>query len=134
MGRSVTTLLDDVELTDDTQRITAGATVVISDLDWSEVSPFALGRSVADAVVTANSPTVTSATAAFVAGDVGKLVSGPKIPSGARVITRNSATSITIGTIRRNELNEHIVDPIPAASGGAAQTLIIGVISDGGAA
>ena len=60
MSRSVTTLLDDTALTDEVTAVTAGEVRVLSNEDWAEVSPSAVGRSVADGVTTAYSPTVTS--------------------------------------------------------------------------
>lgn len=58
------------------------------------------GRSVADGVLAA-STTVTSATAAFVAGnypagDIGRVITGIGIPRGTTITARASATSITI--------------------------------------
>lgn len=53
------------------------------------------GRVVTDGV-TATNTTVTSATAAFTALDVGRLISGTGIPVGARITAVNSATSVTI--------------------------------------
>jgi ABC-type phosphate transport system substrate-binding protein len=60
------------------------------------------GRTVTDAVTNGGtgapppSPIVTSATAAFVAGDVGSTVSGTNIPAGAVITTVDSATQIHI--------------------------------------
>jgi hypothetical protein len=52
-------------------------------------------RTVTDGVLNGTT-TVTSATAAFVAGDVGNAIIGPGIPVGATITVRNSATSVTI--------------------------------------
>jgi hypothetical protein len=52
-------------------------------------------RSVADGV-TAASTTVTSATANFVAADVGATISGGSIPGGATIVSVGSTTSVTI--------------------------------------
>lgn len=49
-----------------------------------------------DGVLTSGSTTVTSATAAFVAADVGKRITGLGIPDNATITARASATSITI--------------------------------------
>jgi hypothetical protein len=54
-------------------------------------------RQVADAVTNAT-PTVTSATAAFVASDLGRPVSGTNIPAGSFVGVVNSGTSIGISS------------------------------------
>lgn len=62
---------------------------------WSVVSNASMGRTVADGV-TATNTTVTSATAAFVAGDVGAIIAGPGIPSGATILQINSGTSVGI--------------------------------------
>ena len=53
-------------------------------------------RTVADAVIVEGDATVTSATAAFTAEDVGRTISGSGIPAGATIVTRNSATSIEL--------------------------------------
>jgi hypothetical protein len=59
--------------------------------DWT-AKDVALHRSVADGVT--NSTTlVTSATAAFTAGDVGKPISGTGIPAGATIASVSSATN-----------------------------------------
>jgi hypothetical protein len=55
-------------------------------------------RSVNDGVTTSGSTTVTSATAAFVAGDVGKSISATGIPTGAVISTRTSATAVVISS------------------------------------
>lgn len=52
-------------------------------------------RSVADGVLNGTT-TVTSATAAFVAGDVGASLVGPGIPAGATITVRVSGTQVTI--------------------------------------
>lgn len=52
-------------------------------------------RSVSDGVLNATT-TVTSATAAFVAGDVGKNISGGSIPSGAFIVSRTNGTTVVI--------------------------------------
>jgi len=54
------------------------------------------GRAVTDGVTTAGSATVTSATAHFIANDVGKGLSGGDLPDGATISTVNSVTSVTL--------------------------------------
>lgn len=54
-------------------------------------------RTVADAVTNATA-TVTSASAAFAAGEVGSPVSGTNIPPGTFIGIRNSATSIGLSS------------------------------------
>lgn len=66
-----------------------------------------------DGVTTAGSTTVTSATAAFVALDVTRPISGPGIPAGSVITAVNSGTSITISQ--------------PANATGAALTLVFGL-------
>lgn len=52
-------------------------------------------RAVVDAVTTNGSTTITSATAAFVAGDVNRVVSGAGIPTGAKIASvTNSTTAV----------------------------------------
>lgn len=53
-------------------------------------------RVVTDGVTTSTSTTVTSATAVFAAGDLGRPISGSGIPSGAVIVAFSSATSVTI--------------------------------------
>lgn len=55
-----------------------------------------LHRSVADGVTTDTSTTITSATAAFTAGDVGRPITGTGIPSGAYIAAVSSATAATL--------------------------------------
>lgn len=58
---------------------------------WAQIPT----RSVIDGVLNGTT-TVTSATAVFVAGDVGATLTGVGIPAGAVITVRNSATSVTI--------------------------------------
>lgn len=53
-------------------------------------------RAVTDASTTTGSPTLTSATAAFVAGDVGKAVSAAGVPAGTTITSVQSGTSVTL--------------------------------------
>ena len=52
-------------------------------------------RTVADAVTTNNSTTLTSASANFTASDVGKSIAGTGIPPGTTIQSVNSATRVT---------------------------------------
>lgn len=72
-----------------------------------EVTGSMMGRAITDGItltgprsvtdgVTNSTTTVTSATAAFVAGDVGALITGAGIPAGATIVTINSVTSVII--------------------------------------
>lgn len=72
-------------------------------------------RTVADAVTTGTntSPIITSATAAFVAGDVGKLIVNPQFPAGTYIV---SVTNATTAVMSAN-----------AAAAGTAESLTIGV-------
>jgi len=49
-----------------------------------------------DGVTTSASPTLTSATAAFVANDAGKSITGTNIPPGTTILSVQSATSVTL--------------------------------------
>lgn len=62
---------------------------------WVVVPAAKMGRTVADGV-TASNTTVTSATAAFTSADVGAVIAGPGIPSGALITQINSGTSVVI--------------------------------------
>lgn len=63
---------------------------------WQVVTTAQMGRIVADGVTTNASPTVTSATAAFVAGDVGGVLATTNLPAGATIVTVNSGTSVVM--------------------------------------
>lgn len=54
------------------------------------------GMTVVDGVTTSGSATVTSATANFAAGDVGKPISGAGIPPGSTIASRTSATTVVM--------------------------------------
>lgn len=135
MGRSIQTLIGSVSTPKDNGTLapTAGTSVTLTDAEWALVSTSAIGRSVADGATTANSKVVTSATAAFVAGDVGKLISGGSIPAGARITAVNSGTSVNIGIWQRNELLENKIIDYRATATAAGVTLVIGVVKDNGA-
>jgi len=55
-------------------------------------------RTVKDGVTTAGGTTITSATAKFAAGDVGKSISGSTIPDGKVIATVPNATTVTIAS------------------------------------
>lgn len=55
-------------------------------------------RSVSDGVTTNSSTTVTSSTGAFTAADIGKIIAGTNIPTGATIVGINSSTSVTISS------------------------------------
>lgn len=63
---------------------------------WQVVTTAQMGRTVADGVTTNASPTVTSATAAFVAGDVGGVLATTNLPAGTTILTINSGTSVVV--------------------------------------
>lgn len=54
------------------------------------------GRSVANGVTTNGSQTITSATMAFTALDLGSVIAGTGIPVGSKIVKINSATSVDI--------------------------------------
>jgi hypothetical protein len=88
----------------------------------------------ADAATTTGSAVVTSASAAFTAADVGKAISGTGIPVGATILSRQSATQITLsgnatatatgvsitiqGRVDRSATKIRTVDSIAAITGG----------------
>jgi len=80
----------------------ANGTVVPYQLAaWTVVNPTdgvttGAHAGVADGVTTAGSTTVTSATAAFIASDVGRAISGGSIPANTTITAVGSGTSITI--------------------------------------
>ena len=84
-----------------------------------ELEMFYRGTTVTDGATTAASTTVTSATAAFTAADLGLPISGGSIPATATIVKINSATSVVISaaatatgadvsvTIRRPAVSDH---------------------------
>lgn len=79
-------------------------------------------RTVADGATTNANPTVTSATAAFNADDVGKPISGTGIPAATYIGIVNSATSV--GLSSSNSTNT----PVNATATGSSITFTLGVI------
>jgi hypothetical protein len=75
----------------DTPGASSWALVVSFLQDWGNAS-----RTVTDGVTTSGDATLTSATAAFVAGDVGKPISGTGIPAGTTILSRTSGTSVEL--------------------------------------
>ncbi len=90
-------------------------TAVAGDFILADVS----GRSVSDAV-TNGTAVVTSATAAFVAGDVGRPISGTNIPATTYVGVINSATSIGLSS------SPIANTPVNASGSGSGGSLAIG--------
>jgi len=62
---------------------------------WEVVPAVKMGRTVSDGATNSNT-TVTSATAAFVSGDVGAIIAGPGIPGSATILQINNGTSVGI--------------------------------------
>lgn len=79
------------------------------------MAPTSAGRTVSDGVTTLNSTTITSATAAFVATDVGRTVTNTGIPAGAYITEITSATAAVISA--------------PATATATAQSLVFGAIA-----
>jgi Pvc16 N-terminal domain len=76
-------------------------------------------RSVPDGATTANSPFITSATAAWTQGDVGRQVTGPNIPPSAFVLSVQSAVGATLNakaTATGAGLNLVIGGPVSVAN------------------
>lgn len=86
------------------------------------------GRTVGDAVLVLGSAIVTSATAAFVAGDVGHFVRGDGIPSLTTIASRQSANQVTLSA-----LATHSVNPGYLAIDNGVVTDVIGMIENGAA-
>jgi hypothetical protein len=74
----------------------------------------------ADAVTTNASPTVTSATAGFIASDVGKAISGTNIPPNTFIGVVNSATSIGLSS------SATVNTPVNATGSGTVTATITG--------
>lgn len=73
-------------------------------------------RTVTDAVTTNGSPTITSATAAFTAADVGKYVA----------VRNGTGTSLVVGTILSVESATSITASVNASASGSSKTLELG--------
>lgn len=85
------------------------------------------GRTVADAVL-ATSTTVTSATAAFVAADVGKVITGIGIPLGTTITVIGSGTSVTISaaaTLSASGVTIALTSPVTAVSTAADDNVFV---------
>lgn len=80
-----------------------------------------LHRTVADGATTNSSPTVTSVTGAFGAGDVGGPISGTGIPANSFIGVVNSATSIGLSS------SPYINTPVNATATATGLTLVIGL-------
>lgn len=64
--------------------------------NWTVVPVASMGRIVTDLATTSASAVVTSATAAFVAGDVGAYVSTLNLPVSTKVVTVTNSTTVTV--------------------------------------
>jgi hypothetical protein len=96
----------------------SGQSVVIAPSNTSTVANLNGSRTVSDAV-TNSSATVTSATAAFTAADVGHKVTGTNIPANSYVGVRNSATSIGLSSSPSTNT------PVNASGSGSGGSLTI---------
>lgn len=92
--------VDDVGRTISGSGIPAGATIAsrnsATSIELSAPADHADVRIVTDGVTNSGDATVTSATAAFVAGDVGKAVTGTGIQAASVIASVNSATSVEL--------------------------------------
>lgn len=80
------------------QLLSAVNTLIVPGVGYTGNGPAAAAyaeRSVSDAVLNSTT-TVTSATAAFVSGDVGKHVSGAGIPAGTTIASRTNGTTVVL--------------------------------------
>lgn len=79
-----------------------------------------ISRVVTDGVTTLGSTTVTSATAAFVSGDVGSEIQAPGLPLGTTIVTHTSGTAVVVSneaTAAGTALTVAIATPQTVASG-----------------
>lgn len=68
---------------------------IIDTVGWLTGSGYAGSRSVTDGATTASSTTITSATASFVSGDVGHIITGGSIPANTTIASvTNSTTAV----------------------------------------
>lgn len=91
---------------------TVNMNYIVPGYGYPGTGPDAASRSVADAVTTNASRTVTSATAAFTVADIGKSITTADLPAGTFIVAVASATSITVSKA--------------ATAGHAGQTIAIG--------
>lgn len=116
-GSATTTTLQCGILTHGVAAATAGIRTYNYSIDGRTLKNLSHGRTVIDAV-TASSTTVTSATATFVAGDVGARVIGTNIPGGSTTTT--AAVSLSAATTTVN------VGAVPAVFQAAGTCFING--------
>lgn len=88
-------------------------------------------RVVADGATTITSTTITSATAAFTATDIGRSVSGAGIPAGAQIVAITSATQAVISEAATATASGVVltVSAVDLASVAAATTEILRLLS-----
>lgn len=80
-----------------TRRNPNGTTTVVRTPDGNPLTLTSRGtRTVTDGATTASSTTVTSATAAFTADDVGATISGGSIPAGTSISSVTNGTAVVI--------------------------------------
>lgn len=74
---------------------TVNMNLIVPGYGYPGTGPDTADRTVADGV-TNSTTTVTSATAAFTASDVGRGITGDGIPAGATIVSRTNATTVII--------------------------------------
>ncbi|MCA1569786.1 MAG: hypothetical protein LC798_05575 [Chloroflexi bacterium] len=87
--------------------------------DWT-ARDISFHRTVADGATTSGSPTVTSATAAFTAGDLFQPISGAGIPANSYIGVVNSATSVGLSSSKTTNT------PVNATATATGVTITIG--------
>lgn len=74
----------------------AGTNINTGNLFNPTTGDLKVARTVTDGATTASSTTVTSATAAFTAADVGSAISGGSIPASASIVSVTNSTTVVI--------------------------------------
>lgn len=101
--------------------LNANATGTFTGRKWTLENT--TSRTVTDGATTSGSGTVTSATANFQAGDVGRTITGTNMAHGAKITARASATSITVAPVATATGTGQTLSVGPAANQSTARTV-----------
>lgn len=97
---------------------------------WTPPVAATTRSSLADGTTTAGSTTVTSASAAFVAGDVGKAISGTNIPTNATIVSVTNSTTVVISAAAATAGSTSVLTISSAAVAGSWNTTPQPIMND----
>jgi len=101
--------------------LSANATATATGKKWTIENT--TSRTVTDGSTTSGSGTVTSATANFLASDVGRTITGTNMAHGAKITARASATSVTVAPVATATGTSQQLSIGPAATLTTARTV-----------